>query len=825
MDMCILHLSVSLKSVLRKSKLWIFKEWVSNLLGTKSRKGKDGLLKKINRIMANLAFNDVFVGSHAVFKPYRISDHSPSILNILIVVKSKPKPFKFYNLIDRNESFKEIVKEGWLKQVSGFCLYKVVQKLKHLKKHLRKLLFDKGNLHQNVARLRDQLYRVQSALDIDPFNVDLREEEATTVVAFNEVVIMEERFLKQKAKINWLSKGDANTTYFHKAVRSHVSRSRIDVITSADGNVYENEKVADIFVSHYEQFLGQAGHMNGFHKDLLFNYTLDDTTASEMVRPVTMCEVKDVVFSMGNEKSSGPDGYTAAFFKEAWDIVADDIVDVVHEFFTNGKLLKELNHSIIALIPKITANRIKESLKTLAYDTVDWDFLKEVLVGFGFHSRMVMWIMECVSTTSFSICINGSLHGYFKGKRGLHQGDPLSPYLFTLVMEILTLMLHRRVRNTSLYTYYRYCSKLKLINLCFADDLFLFAHGDVGSASIIKDALEEFNDASGLISSLPKSTTYFCNVLNHVKLYILNILPFEEGQLPVKYLGVPLVSSRLMFKDCKELIEKVQSRVQDWKNKSHSAAGRLQLVKSVISSMHIYWASVFVLPSRVLLDIEQIMIGWAWSKAYRSIQQRFNGLAHMEASFFKGVSLGSMDSCLQIARSEFLGDSNFCGNMLWGWRKVLQLSPIIREFICYTIGDGFIVSLWYDHWCSSSPLSDVISIRDIFRVGLDLATKVWDVVSNHAWDWPTHLIGKYPFIGLIPVPFIQEDAPDHLEWEDRLGRVQPFSVSVVWNSIRLRDSKIDWCDVVWFTNHIPRHAFNLWLIKKKKLKTKDMIYS
>ncbi|GJS40889.1 hypothetical protein Tco_0565932 [Tanacetum coccineum] len=402
-------------------------------------KGKDGLLKKIDRIMANLAFNDVFVSSHAVFKPYRILDHSPSILNIPIVVKLKPKPFKFYNLISHNESFKEIVKEGWLKQ--------------------------------NVSRLRDQLDKVQSALDIDPFNVDLREEEATTVVAFNEATIMEEHFLKQKAKINWLSEGDANTTYFHKAVRSRVSRSRIDVITSADGNVYENEKVANIFMSHYEQFLGQ--------------------------------EVKDAIFSMGNEKSPGPDGYTAVFFKEAWDIMADDIVDAVRKLFTNGKLLKELNHTIIALIPKIISNRIKESLKTLvstnqsafirgrsisdnilltrelmhnyhldrgpprcafkvdiqkAYDTVDWDFLRE-------------------------------------DKRGLRQGDPLSPYLFTLVMEILTLMLHRRVRDTSLYTYHRCCSILKLINLFFADDLFLFAHGDVGFVSIIKDALEEFKDA------------------------------------------------------------------------------------------------------------------------------------------------------------------------------------------------------------------------------------------------------------------------------------------------------------------------------------------
>ncbi|GKG31259.1 putative reverse transcriptase domain, reverse transcriptase zinc-binding domain protein, partial [Tanacetum coccineum] len=133
-----------------------------------------------------------------------------------------------------------------------------------------------------------------------------------------------------------------------------------------------------------------------------------------------------------------------------------------------------------------------------AYDTVDWDFLKHILAGFGFHARMIGWIIKCITTTSFSVCINGSLHGFFKGKCRLRQGDPLSPYLFTLVMEILTLMLQRGVRNANSFTYHRYCSKLELINLCFADDLFLFAHGDTDSVKVIKEALVEFKEASGL---------------------------------------------------------------------------------------------------------------------------------------------------------------------------------------------------------------------------------------------------------------------------------------------------------------------------------------
>nr|GEU94056.1 putative reverse transcriptase domain, reverse transcriptase zinc-binding domain protein [Tanacetum cinerariifolium] len=247
-----------------------------------------------------------------------------------------------------------------------------------------------------------------------------------------------------------------------------------------------------------------------------------------------------------------------------------------------------------------------------AYDTVDWDFLRSILSGFGFHPRMIGWIMECVATTSYSISINGILHGFFKGKRGLRQGDPLSPYLFTIVMEILTLMLKRRVSMSNNFTYHKYCSHLNIINLCFADDLFLFAHGDTDSARVIMDSLNEFKNASRLVPSLLKSTAYFCNVVNHIKLGILNILPFEEDRLPVKYLGVPLVPFHLIYRDCSELMEKIKMRVNDWKNKSLSFAGRAQLIHSVLSSMHLYWASVFILPSALMFELEQVMRGFLW---------------------------------------------------------------------------------------------------------------------------------------------------------------------------------------------------------------------
>ncbi|GJY71217.1 hypothetical protein Tco_0474920 [Tanacetum coccineum] len=68
---------------------------------------------------------------------------------------------------------------------------------------------------------------------------------------------------------------------------------------------------------------------------------------------------------------------------------------------------------------------------------------------------------------------------------------------------------------------------------------------------VFTEALGEFKEASGMIPGIHKSMAYFYNLVNHVEMWILSLMPFKEGTLPVSYLGVPLISSRLLYKDCK----------------------------------------------------------------------------------------------------------------------------------------------------------------------------------------------------------------------------------------------------------------------------------
>ncbi|GKF09071.1 hypothetical protein Tco_0043295, partial [Tanacetum coccineum] len=315
-------------------------------------KGRNGILKKLDRVMGNIDFVEEFPGAYAIFQPYRLSDHSPAVLKLPSCSTSKPKPFKFYNFLSYKPVFKEVVAANWSVQIEGHSMFRLVQRMKNLKKPLRKLLHDQGNLHDRVNKLRTELDEVQKAIDMDPINCNLRDEEAVYLQAFNEAKIDEERFLKQKAKIEWLDVGDSNSSFFHKSIKSRNQRSRIDMIKNAENMEVNGTGVPGVFVAHYENFLGSSTGCDDLDTNGLFVKKVTDSANTSMVAPVTNDEIKRAMFDIGDDKAPGPDGYTSAFFKKGWDVVGQDVCRVVHDFFVNGKLLKEVNHTFLALIPK-----------------------------------------------------------------------------------------------------------------------------------------------------------------------------------------------------------------------------------------------------------------------------------------------------------------------------------------------------------------------------------------------------------------------------------------------------------------------------------------
>ncbi|GJY15340.1 RNA-directed DNA polymerase, eukaryota, reverse transcriptase zinc-binding domain protein [Tanacetum coccineum] len=244
----------------------------------------------------------------------------------------------------------------------------------------------------------------------------LNKKEGIALKEYDEALKDEGSLPSQKAKVDWISKGDRNN-----------------------------------------QFLGASKDVNN-QKDFkgVFGTKLNNVEAIDMVREITNLEIKNAMFNIGDNKAPGPDGYASTFYKKAWKIVGKDVCMAIKEFFNTGKFLGEMNATLISLVPKVSTqnkvsdyrpiaccnvvykciskiltDRIKPGYDSKngpsrcclkidivkAYDTVDWKFLKKSLVHFGFHEKMIKWIMVCVTTAKFSIYLNGERKGYFSSGR------------------------------------------------------------------------------------------------------------------------------------------------------------------------------------------------------------------------------------------------------------------------------------------------------------------------------------------------------------------------------------------------------------------------
>ena len=178
-----------------------------------------------------------------------------------------------------------------------------------------------------------------------------------------------------------------------------------------------------------------------------------------------------------------------------------------------------------------------------AYDTVDQLFIRDKLVVLNFPQHFIKIVMTCISTTQYSLLVNGNLSTVLKAKRGLRQGDPLSPLLFVIGMEYLSRSLHLLDHNPEFQFHLRY-RKLKLKYLCFTDDLMLMCKGDLNSTKLICNTLDLFAQTLGLCPNLSKYAIYLAGITDRVKLCIAKEMHLPLGSLPFRYLGIPLTSKK-----------------------------------------------------------------------------------------------------------------------------------------------------------------------------------------------------------------------------------------------------------------------------------------
>ncbi|XP_059629623.1 uncharacterized protein LOC132272506 [Cornus florida] len=338
-------------------------------------------------------------------------------------------------------------------------------------------------------------------------------------------------------------------------------------------------------------------------------------------------------------------------------------------------------------------------------------------------------------------------------------------------MNALSSIINIFVSRAEAFRYHWRCGELKITHLSYADDLLLFRHGDTTSVSVIKSAMDYFSTMSGLDINTSKSTIFFSGVDLLTQNNIISLLGIEASSLPVKYLGVPLISTCLKSSHCSLLIEKITKRVSHWSSRSLSYAGRLQLIKAVLVSTQIYWSSIFILPKAVINELNKILRSFlwtgpemrstgakvSWGKVCRPKEDGGLGIPNLELANKAGIMRFIWDLqtdtngrlwiqwChTHLIKSRNLWELNIPHSCSWSWRKMLQLRHPARLLLKHSIGNGTDTSFWLDNWAPGGPLCSRFPTTILTQAGLSHETTMDNFIVGSTWSFPSDIITSIP---------------------------------------------------------------------------------
>lgn len=211
--------------------------------------------------------------------------------------------------------------------------------------------------------------------------------------------------------------------------------------------------------------------------------------------------------------------------------------------------------------------------------------------------------MACVKSASAAVLVNGSPCGEFILKKGLRQGDPISPFLYLIVAEGLSMLINKAVEEGVMIPMEIGSEKVIVSHL---DDTVFLCSGERINLMMIKRILRLFELISSLKVNFNKCLLYGWNVEEEVLESGAVLLGCEKGGRQFQYLGMKIGINPHITDNWSSLVQRIRNRIAKWDGKSISLGGRAMLVQSVLSAIPIYALSFYLLPKTALNDIKRV---------------------------------------------------------------------------------------------------------------------------------------------------------------------------------------------------------------------------
>ncbi|XP_022041758.1 uncharacterized protein LOC110944402 [Helianthus annuus] len=230
----------------------------------------------------------------------------------------------------------------------------------------------------------------------------------------------------------------------------------------------------------------------------------------------------------------------------------------------------------------------------------------------GFPNKWCEWVFGILSSARSSVLVNGSHTFEFPCFKGIRQGDPISPFLFLIVMEGFSSMVRRASSVGTFRGIMLPNNGPTLTNLLYADDSVLIGEWSGSNIKHMALLLRCFNIVSGLQINMGKSSLMGIGVSSSQVEIMAKVLNCKKGSTPFIHLGVMVGARMTRVANWKSVMEVVESRLSLWKAATLSISGLVTLIKSVLESIPNYHLSLFKAPAAVLHGIEGIIRRSFW---------------------------------------------------------------------------------------------------------------------------------------------------------------------------------------------------------------------
>lgn len=360
-----------------------------------------------------------------------------------------------------------------------------------------------------------------------------------------------------------------------------------------------------------------------------------------------------------------------------------------------------------------------------AYDRVEWNYLRSLLLALGFSVIWVNLVMRCVGSVTFSVLINDQPFGLINLQRGIRQGDLLSPFLFVLCTEGLTHLLNVAERNDLINDMRFRENGPAVSHMFFADDSLFMCNATGNEASALHRILNFYGKATCQNINLEKSSISFGGKVNEeLKVDIQRILGIMNQGGASKYLGLPECFSGSKVDLFSYLKDITQGRLDVWFYQLLSQGGKEVLIKSTGSSISTFAMSCFKLPKTITDKLSSMLAAFWWGSEpnHRKIHWIFwerlclpkdkGGMGFKDLESFNLAMLAKQawkllttPDCLiaRFLKSRYYPEGDFLSAALgsrpsYAWRSLLCGRELLLKGIKLMVGNGLHTRVWCDKW-------------------------------------------------------------------------------------------------------------------------------